>query len=218
MQTRAATASDEQVAAALLPVLLHRINNTTQLLVSVRSLLGLGGELPPSSSNALANAGGAAHQEGWLLGVLAGGLGADVLLARHESDGLAPVLWLVRDALRRVERDLQWSEHDVPRLVAPRDANAPPAWSICWTIASLAWHAGSRASDRRVLRIAFERDGTRYLLRGDVGADDAWLALANECCARLGSGAACSRDGAAWVFELPRESTEPAREASRLGQ
>ena len=74
------------MAAALLPVLLHRIRNTTQLLSNLNALLALepdgGPALPEGRADDLAAAAGEADELGWLLGVLAGGLGADLLLRR----------------------------------------------------------------------------------------------------------------------------------------
>lgn len=214
MERRAATAVDEQVAAALLPVLLHRINNTTQMLVAVRALLD-GGDMPPRCSEDLASASRAAHEEGWLLGVIAGGLGADLLLARHESDCLAPLMRLTREALLRAARGLEYDAARVPRLRAPRD-DGPTAWEVCWTIATLVWLAGSRVDVGERLSVRFDDSGAACVLRGDQGADDEWFALANASCTALGHGAGCERDGAAWSFALPRESTEPVRPANRL--
>lgn len=211
MERRATTAVDEQVAAALLPTLLHRINNTTQTLVAVRALLD-GGDMPPRCSEDLAAASRAAHEEGWLLGVIAGGLGADLLLARHESDCLAPLMKLAREAVRRAGKELEYDEASVPRLRAPRGPDAPAAWRVCWSIAKLIWLAGSRAEAGSRMNVRFDHADGACVLRGDRGADREWLAFAGASCTELGHGARCEHDGSEWSFTLPRASTEPARD------
>jgi hypothetical protein len=209
MSTTPSRAFDEEVAAALLPVLLHRINNTTQYLLAVRALIGRG-EMPPRCSGDLAKASESAHEEGWLLGVIAGGLGADLLLARHERDGLGALVMLVRDALRRVQRDLSWNADEIPRLASPRAGSSASAGRVCWTLASLAWRAGSTLPEGAVLALSFQLDGERCTVRGDGGGEGAWIELARAECARLGGDATCSSDGGAWVLELPRGAVERA--------
>ena len=205
MEPRTAFRVDEELAAALLPVLLHRINNTTQLLLGVRAMVDSGGgAVPARSASDLGVAAQEAHELGWLLGLLSGGLGADLLLARHESAGLAPLLRLVREGLRRQSRVLELRTEPLP-LVGASGSGA----LVCWTIALAVWNAAQRAAPGRALAVEFEHNGGRWFVRGDCGGDEGWLALASEVCARLG-GAECSRDGEAWNLVLPGSWLEPA--------
>ena len=205
MVPRTALRADEELAAALLPVLLHRINNTTQLLLGVRAMVeGGGGEIPARSASDLAVAAREAHELGWLLGLLSGGLGADLLLARHESAGLAPLLRLVRDGLRRKQRAVEFRPEPAPLVGAGANGAL-----VCWTIAIAVWNAADRLAPGRTLGVEFERNAGRWFVRGDGGGDETWLALANEACART-SGAECSRDGEAWNLVLPGSWLEPA--------
>jgi hypothetical protein len=205
MVPRVALPADEELAAALLPVLLHRINNTTQLLLGVRSMVESGGgPVPARCSGDLGVAAREAHELGWLLGLLSGGLGADLLLARHESAGLAPLMRLVREGLRRAGRTVEFRSDPLPLLGASGHGAL-----VCWTIALSVWNAAQRAAPARTLGVEFERHASRWSVRGDSGADDGWLALASQACARL-AGAECSRDGQAWNLVLPGSWLEPA--------
>lgn len=196
--------ADEELAAALLPVLLHRINNTTQLLFGVRAMVEGSGPMPERCAGDLAAAAEEAHQLGWLLGLLAGGLGSDLLLARHESNGLEPMLRLVRDGLRRRERMLEFRAGSIPLLTAKANSAM-----VCWTVAMVVWAAAQGCAKERVLALEFERNGGRWFVRGDAGARKEWLAFAEAACARL-PGAECSRDGEAWNCVLPGPWLEPS--------
>jgi hypothetical protein len=165
----------------LLPVLLHELNNHTQLLAALGALArdpcGLG-----AHGDTLASAGRDVEELGWLLGLVAGGLGTDLLFERRERAGLAPLARLVRKALRREGRDLERADRALPEL-DPR-----LGWRAAWEIGIVLFAAG-RAS---AAPLAFEIEG------GDG-------ALALDCCvaaaslsADLGRLARTSARGAAW--------------------
>jgi hypothetical protein len=205
MVPRAALQTDEELAAALLPVVLHRINNTTQLLLGVRAMIdGGGAKIPDRCSSDLGVAAADAHELGWLLGLLAGGLGTDLLLKRHESAGLAPLLRVVRDASRRKGHVVELRQASLPLVSASADGAL-----VCWTIALVVWNAAQRVAPERALTVEFERNDGRWFVRGDCGADEAWLALAKQVCARS-NGADCSLSGEAWNLVLPGSWLEPA--------
>ncbi len=158
----------EQLAAALLPTLLHRVNNTTQLIVAVRALAALQPlQLPERSSHDLAHAAHESHVNGWLLGVLARGLGADLLLARENYDGLLPTLELVREALLRERCELAFAVEELPRLC--RCPDAPDSADLCASIAALlCTSAGSLGATKRVA-LAFVRGAMQHALNVDAG-------------------------------------------------
>lgn len=137
----AGLAADQAFAAALLPVLLHRIRNTTQLLTGVNAVLAGGepGVLPATRAEDLGQASREAEELGWLLAVLSGGLGCDLAGERREADGLRVVLSLVRDALRRAGGALalptRW----------PRIAGGAPAAQLCLAVGELVWRAARGA-------------------------------------------------------------------------
>src|SRR5687767_12134325 len=97
---------DGVLARALLPVLLHELNNHTQYLATLHSLEVSGDPLPDGGEGLLRTAHDV-EELGWLLGLCAGGAGTDLLRARSERTGLAPLVRFVRKALRREQRDLE---------------------------------------------------------------------------------------------------------------
>ena len=68
-----ASAPADELARALLPALLHRLNNVTQVLAGVNSLVRVSGSSTVLLERAddLRHAGGALEQLGWLVGALA---------------------------------------------------------------------------------------------------------------------------------------------------
>ena len=191
----------ERLAAALLPALLHRVQNTTQLIVGVRALAALEPlSLPQRSSGDLAAAARAAHEQGWLLGVLSRALGADLLLAREERDGLRPVLELVRDGLRREGRDLTFAVGEMPRLGTAIDG--PDTAARCAALAALAWAAGTACERGTGPALLFARGAAGHELRADLGAGEALRSTFEEL--GLGRQACVLRaESAAWALHVP---------------
>jgi hypothetical protein len=122
----------DPLTAALLPVLMHRLNNATQLLLGLNSLLASGGgtHLAERRGADLAQASQAIDEVGWLLGVLASASGADLLLARRARRGLAPVVVAVREALRRCDRELGPSAEPLPDLAS----GIADGWQVPWGV------------------------------------------------------------------------------------
>lgn len=110
--------ADGELAAALLPVVLHELNNHTQYL-AVLAALARSGAPDASADSGLAPTANAVRELGWVLGLVAAADGADYLRDRSEADGLAPVVRCVRQALRREGRDLARADREMPRL-SPR--------------------------------------------------------------------------------------------------
>jgi hypothetical protein len=189
----------ERLAAGLLPVLLHRIHNNTQLLVALRSVIDVAPDgLAARSGADLSAAGEDAHEQGWLLGVLAGALGADLLLSREEPRGLEPMLRLVRDGLRREGHDLAWRAGEVPLLAVRGELRSA---RLCAAIATLAWDA-ARAIEGAPLELAFEVGDEAAIARGSDGGglelDEVFRELAPPL-----PGCALRRDRSAWRLEMP---------------
>ena len=154
----AAAAVDSDLCSALLPVLLHRIRNTTQLVTGVNAVLAYeeGGRLSPARSEDLAQAAREADELGWLLAVLSGGLGADLAGQRREPGGLRLSLELVREALRRAGGSLGLATPAAPEL-----APGGPCAALCLAICELVWISASAAE---APSLGFERSGDAWLL------------------------------------------------------
>lgn len=113
------------LARALLPVLLHELNNHTQYLAALGALQGPEPSLPDRGAG-LARTADEVEELGWLLGLCAFGHGTDLLRDRSERDGLGPLVRFVRKALRRAGRDLERADRALPAL-SPR-VGAEGAW------------------------------------------------------------------------------------------
>ncbi len=189
-----------RLAEALIPALVHRINNTTQLLVVLRSVLAEPDDgLLATAGSSLAHASRDAEEQGWLLGLLARSLGTDLLLAREERDGLAATLKLLAEALRRQRKQLALPE-SVPTMTLAE--GGPRTAALCLDLAALVWESCETLDGAFSLSLA--REGERWsvrLSRADLTRAQAEF-LACECATR---GAELFGDGAGWRLELPLE-------------
>ena len=129
-----------ECAAALLPVLLQRMDATSDRL---RFLNGSedrtdGAEAPRiDPSPELRRAARELERQGWLMGVVAGALGVELLGERRYPQGLAALLELVGEALAPGGRRIAATEGPVP-IVGTAEAGGPLA---AWTLAVLLWDA-----------------------------------------------------------------------------
>lgn len=189
-----------RLAEALIPVLVHRINNTTQLLVVLRSMLAEPDDgLLATAGPSLAHAARDAEEQGWLLGLLARSLGTDLLLAREERDGLGATLKLLAEALRRQRKQLAVPA-SLPTMTLAE--GGPRSAVLCLDLAALVWESCEPLDGAVSLSLAREeRCWSLRLSRGDMERARAEFE-ACECAAR---GAKLLGDGAGWRLELPLE-------------
>jgi hypothetical protein len=143
----------DPLARAILPVLLHRIGNASQLLSNLDALLETHPAALDERSEDLAAAGEIVDDAGWLLALLASASGARLLLERREAHGLAPLLACVRACLRREDRDLAEARAPLPRL-APGVASG---WELPWYLASVLYLSGRELEAGRSLAWSIER-------------------------------------------------------------
>jgi hypothetical protein len=123
---------EDPFTKAMLPVLMHRLNNATQLLQGWTALASLpgGASLAAERCSDLAEASRTIDETGWLLGVLASASGQELLLARRERRGLEPLLAAVHEAARRSDRELAPHEGSLPDL-RPESGDG---WQAPWMI------------------------------------------------------------------------------------
>jgi hypothetical protein len=167
----------DPLAEALFPVLVHRMNNATQLLSALSAAVAAGVDTRAKSGGEsdLARASREVHELGWLLGVLASAEGADLLLERREAGGLSVLVRALGEALRRAGRELA-APPEVPRL-APRAADG---WQVPWAIGSTLWCAAGALPRGSALRFGFARVGERWVLRCGGGGDCGAASLAQR--------------------------------------
>ena len=187
-----------RLAAALLPALVHRINNTTQLLVVLRAVLSdPDAEVLAQAGPDLAQAARAAEEQGWLLGLLARSLGTDLLLAREERDGLGVTLGLLAETLRRERKELTLPTSLPTMTLVP---GSPRTAALCLDIAALVWESCVELDGEFALSLACERDVWCMRLTRADGVR-ARAEFASGDCARCG--ARLHEDGVGWRLELP---------------
>lgn len=138
-----ASAPSAQLASELLPVLLHKLNNVTQVFSGLNSLLTVtkDASLLTERAGDLEYAGAQLHRLGWVVGMLGASQGADLLLARREAQALRWSLEALVELYGREGRRLVLPER-LPRVAPAKDEPR-----VCWEL--LVWvraHASARES------------------------------------------------------------------------
>lgn len=208
----------DELSAALVPVLLHRLNNTTQYLSTLNSLLALG----PDDSSAryfegLAGTSNDVDELGWLLGVAANACGANLLLERRERAGVAAMVRVTAEILRREGRDLERVDRVLPTFStlerhAPRDVS----WSVAWLIGSWLLACGRECARGTPLAWDLSADGDELAIVCAVPCSASLLARVDRWrAAPLQLGLVCGtngdRDEARLVVSLDRMRVEESR-------
>jgi hypothetical protein len=148
----------------MLPVLLHKLNNVTQVFSGLHSLLTVTGDaaLLVERSDDLDYAAAQLHRLGWLVGMIGAAQGADLLLARREAPGLRWSLEALAELLAREQVRLELPAQ-LPR-VAPQENEA----ALCWEL--LLWIRSMRAQP--VLRLSCTRSADQWIFRLEGGEAD----------------------------------------------
>jgi hypothetical protein len=163
----------------MIPVLLHKLSNATQLLSSLNALLSIegGAELALSRADDMARTSSQVEDLGWLLAALASASGADLLMERRERRGLAIFLGVLRDALRRRGSELHVETREIPGL----SNEALGGWELPWVLSSLVLDSASATGQGAslVLRCAREEGTNRqcFDLAGGKPASEAAIRL-----------------------------------------
>lgn len=164
--SEARTRDKDPLTAALLPVLLHRLNNATQFLQTLGSLAGLDPERDWASERCgdLADTAQQVEDLGYVLAVLASAGGADLLQERREARGLVLLVDAARDALRRERRRIVAAPDALPELAH----SAGHGWEAPWAVGAMLLAAGRDGDAQVELRWAFELDGDGAALVTDA--------------------------------------------------
>lgn len=145
----------DPLTVALLPVLMHRLNNATQVLHGLKAVLALRESTPFTERRGadLAYASRSIDEVGWMLGVLASASGADLLLARRDRRGLAPVVATVHEALQREDRELGPCNVPLPDL----DPGVADGWQLPWGIGAWLYSSALLLPERTPLEWRLDR-------------------------------------------------------------
>ncbi len=192
----------DPLAATLLPVLMHRMNNTTQLLSTLNTLSARGGEVNWLEERAgdLAHASESIDQTGYLLAILACASGADLLLERRVSGGLGIAVRAVGKALKRERRFLADPDRALP-LLAPDVKNG---WELPWAFASLLLQAGRSLEEEGTLEWQLLEEESAWVLVSDASPPDRFESLVSAIERRLPECALdVRRHGWSWRMPAP---------------
>jgi len=163
-------------------VLMHRINNATQVLAGLNTLLALRGNeaLVEARTADLSEIAITYAESGWLLAVLGSALGAETLLERRERAGLAATLSLATELARRGGRVLE-CRGELPEL----EPRAGAGWEPAWVVGSWLHAACLSAASTATVSVQVERDGAGLAFVDDAPWDDARASLAAQILARV---------------------------------
>lgn len=185
----------DPIAARLLPVLLHRIHNATQLLGTLNAIVIETGDASWLERKAgdLGETGETIEELGYALAVLASACGADLLMERREPRGLSILVDAAREAARRDGLELQAPVGELPAL-APEVLSG---WELPWAVASLLMVGAARAEDAPEWALA--RGERAWTLRVKARPTEELLALLPLVAERLPG---CELEPGAASFEL----------------
>lgn len=158
----------DPLAAALLPAVLHRIHNATQLLSALDSLVRSTGDAGWLERRAedMAEAGATVLELGYVVAVLASARGANLLLERREARGLAMLCDATREACRREGRELAEPVQPLPEL-APAVGRG---WELPWAVAALLHAVGASERDSAAIEWGIRRSEGEWELFVDGDA------------------------------------------------
>ena len=131
----ASDSSSDPLVAQLLPVVVHEVNNATQLLVGLKAMLQIpgGDALFAARADDLASTSTRMGDLGLAMAILATAAGADMLMARRDPRSIQ-ILWSL--AIKAVQRQSGTEIHvdGTPPLTRP---DALDGWQVAWAAASL---------------------------------------------------------------------------------
>jgi len=144
-------------AAALMPIVLHELNNATQFLSMLHSVHTQDPEsgLFQRSAEDLGSTASTVEDLGLLMAILSTATGTDLLMERRSARGLAVATQITTKLIRKSGRDLRWDE-DAP-LVAGE--GAAQGWEFPWAMAGSLWVAASELEEGACLEPSIFADG-----------------------------------------------------------
>lgn len=174
----------DPLVARLLPVLMHRLNNATQLMSNLHAM----GQYEPetdwlkSHCDDLAECSVGIEQAGYLLAVLASSSGANLLLERREERGVEIMVRAVLEAVRRDGGQIQGTPRELPNQ-SPQVHNG---WELPWAFGSLLYQSTCGPETEGVpLDWQLLREESTWVLVCSLVPDDHFESLQPLLAARL---------------------------------
>jgi hypothetical protein len=189
----------DPLAEQLLPVLMHRMNNTTQLLSNLEALGRVTGgtDWVSERSQDLSSASVDVDEIGYLLAVVASAKGADLLLARRVAGGLRIMVDAVSDVARRRGRELRIPSHGVPE----QSAHIHEGWELPWAVGALLLKAALNQAEGEPLDWQLLQEEGSWVLVSSGTMDDGFVGLRDLVLQRLPeSHLDVRREGWSWRF------------------
>ncbi|MFT7487587.1 MAG: hypothetical protein ACI9F9_003448 [Candidatus Paceibacteria bacterium] len=152
----------DPLAVCLLPVLMHRMNNATQLL---SNLHGIQQQCPERDwlrdrAPELGESSESIQRIGYLLAVLSSACGADLLLARRELHGLQYMVDAVTDVVRREGGELSAHPGSLPNL----SPSVHQGWELPWAFGALLHDAAFSSESSAAVEWQLLHDQTGWVL------------------------------------------------------
>ena len=182
--------------AALIPIALHELNNATQFIGMLHSVVAEGpqdGVLERSASD-LGQTAESVEDLGLLMAILSATAGSDLLLERKSARGVSIVLAAVKKLIRKGGRDL---EVNIP-LESVRSLGEGRGWELPWAIGASAWLASRELPMGETLQLNFEASSWG----SGQGVSGALQEHISEV-ERVMPGASGGTEGAAWSLTAP---------------
>ena len=165
----------DPLAAHLLPVLMHRMNNATQLLSNLHAIQQHASERDWIRERAddLAQTSADIERLGYLLAVLASASGADLLLERRERRGLQILADAVTDAIRRSGGEVRPSNRPLP----DQSPAVHDGWELPWGFGALLYHAARTSGKQEPFEWQLLQEANSWVLVSSWVPSDTFEAL-----------------------------------------
>ena len=125
----------DPLVALLMPAVIHRLGNATQLLTGLNAMLAMGDQdaldMVAGRGEDLSRAGMHSIHMGYALGVLGSVQGSNLLLSRREARGLEWMVELLGEALRREGGQLGVPTGPIPDQNPAAMDGWQAAWAVC---------------------------------------------------------------------------------------
>ena len=203
MKIESQSAHADPLAVTLLPVLLHKLNNATQVLSSMNSLLSIDGgeELFREHTAQLGSTSARVDEIGWLLAVLASASGTNLMMERREPRGLIIMGMLVSESLRRHGHPMEHRDpgNELP-LLAPNPVAGIGGWELAWAVGSLLVNCALVVDEGAPVHWSHSLSAETWSLNGPGGST--LETVGEQVLSRL-PGASFTVDEFSWSLSVP---------------